>query len=235
MSSPSERPAALGARTAVTGFASAQRAASAGSRTIRAGSSANGVENVSKRAVPKFIQLKVELRQIEPLVWRRLVLPSRSSLSVLHRAIQAAMGWTESHLHQFDFRGLSYGPEYAWDPDFGEPLLSQEKQLRTLFDRPGEWLRYEYDFGDSWVHLIDFEHWAPPPKDDSRLPLCVDGARCCPPEDCGGVHGYERLLSILADPEDEEHEAMHEWVGKDFDPERFSLTETNARIRNWFS
>jgi len=70
---------------------------------------------VNKRAVPEWMQLKVELSHVEPLMWRRLVLPSRSSLLMLHRAIQAAMGWTESHLHQFDFNGLSYGPEYAWD------------------------------------------------------------------------------------------------------------------------
>lgn len=186
-----------------------------------------------KRVTPEQMQLKIELRGIEPMIWRRLVLPSRSSLSVLHRAIQASMGWTESHLHQFDKDGLSYGPDYAWDPDFGKPLLSQNKQLKTLFTEPGEWLRYEYDFGDSWTHLIEFERWALP-KSATKIPVCIGGARRCPPEDCGGIHGYKHLLAIVADPDHEEHEVMTEWIGGNYDPEDFSVAETNRRIEDRF-
>ena len=188
---------------------------------------------MAKSNVAKFMILKIELRDIEPMIWRRLVLKSRSSLSVLHRAIQASMGWSESHLHQFEKNGLYYGPDYAWDPDFGPPLLSQNKQLQTLFDRPGEWLRYEYDFGDGWTHLIEFEYWSDTEKLDKH-PLCVDGARACPPEDCGGPPGYHHLLEVINNPNDDEYASLLEWTGGGFDPEQFDVSVANQRLAERF-
>lgn len=185
-----------------------------------------------RQSAPEFMQLKVELRGIEPMIWRRIKLRSKSSLAVLHRAIQASMGWTESHLHKFEKDGLMYGPDYAWDPDFGPPLLSQNKQLRTLFSTPGEWLRYEYDFGDCWVHLIEFEYWLPSDMSSDR-PSCVAGMRACPPEDCGGTHGYEHLLKTLRD-QDDEYQSTIEWLGGSFDPEYFNVENANERLRNSF-
>ena len=176
---------------------------------------------------------KIELYDIQPKIWRRLELKSASSLSVLHRAIQASMGWSESHIHQFEMNGLFYGPDYAWDPDFGPRLLSQNKHLQTLFKRPGEYLRYDYDFGDGWSHLVKFERWCDSEKSEKH-PLCIDGARACPPEDCGGPPGYYHLLEILGNPKNEEYASMLEWTGGGFDPEQFEVSAANRRLAERF-
>jgi len=182
----------------------------------------------------EYMQLKIELRNIEPMIWRRVVLPSRSSLSVLHRTIQASMGWRESHLHKFEKDGHAYGPDYAWDSDSGPALLSQNKQLKSLFNEPGEWLRYEYDFGDSWVHLIEFEHFIPE-SDTAMIPQCIEGRGNCPPEDCGGVQGYEHMLEVQANQAHEEHHSMKDWLGGIYDPAEFSVDESNKRLVARFS
>jgi len=90
----------------------------------------------------------------------------------------------------------------------------------TAKAKPGDVALYEYDFGDSWEHEIRLEDIVPREK-GIRYPRCIDGARACPPEDCGGPYGFERMLEVLADPNDEEHDEMWEWIGEGYDPARF--------------
>jgi hypothetical protein len=172
-------------------------------------------------------QLKVTLAGVEPPVWRRVQVPD-GTLGDLHFVIQAAMGWQDSHLHQFDVDGTSYGPVVSGDLDTeGEEgvLLSQvipgPRKVRFV---------YEYDFGDSWEHEVLFET-AVEPEPKLRYPRCIDGARACPPEDCGGVWGYADFLEAMADPKHENHRDMKEWIGGRFDPEKFSAEAVNKRLR----
>lgn len=99
--------------------------------------------------------------------------------------------------------------------------------------RVGDAMAYTYDFGDGWEHVLVVEA-ATVAEPTARYPRCVAGAGACPPEDCGGIPGYENLRGILADPSDPEHEDMLEWLGigsaAEFDPARFDLDAVNLRL-----
>jgi hypothetical protein len=152
-------------------------------------------------------QLRIELRHIEPPIWRRVLVPAALRLDRLHTVIQEAMGWQDYHLHMFTKDDERYGSP---DPDF--PLRNERRHtLRDLAAVEGASFDYEYDFGDSWDHHIVLEKLLEADP-DGRYPICVAGARACPPEDCGGPWGYARLDR------------------RDFDPERFDLDDVNRRI-----
>ena len=171
--------------------------------------------------------LKVSLHGVRPPVWRRLEVPADLSLLELHRALQAAMGWTDSHLHQFVHDGLYYG---APDREFGTPMLSDRRtRVRDLLESPRDRLIYEYDFGDGWEHDVTLEQITEP-RPGVRYPRVIAGKRACPPEDVGGSPGYAEFLAALRDPAHEEHDSMLQWVGGRFDPEYFDLVATNDRV-----
>lgn len=174
-------------------------------------------------------QIKVTLLEVEPPVWRRLLVPADTTLGKLHFVVNEAMGWKCSHLHSFALR----------DRTFGDPLLDPEGELDFEDERKvkldalvqaGQALAYEYDFGDSWSHELQIEERL---GADPRLsyPLCIGGARACPPEDCGGTRGYERLLRALADEDDPEHDDLLRWMGGFFEPEGFDVNRTNEALR----
>ena len=137
------------------------------------------------------------------------------------------MGWTDSHLHQFIANQVFYGTP---DDDF-ELEMEDETQykLSQLLTKEKESLVYEYDFGDSWEHKILLEKILPY---DSKivLPVCLKGKRACPPEDCGGIWGYEELLQTISNPKHPDHDEMLEWLGGKFDPEEFDLEEINEDL-----
>lgn len=177
-------------------------------------------------ATPTSYQIKVALDDSKPPIWRRLLVSGDTRLSELHGIIQIAMGWTDSHLHQFISGGVFYGmPDDEFDTEDEtryrlSNLLSAEKQK----------IKYEYDFGDSWIHTITLEKILP--VDDSiGLPRCTAGKRAAPPEDCGGVWGYRDLLDILSDPEHPQYEEMLDWLGVDeFDPNHLDLKKINDEL-----
>lgn len=176
---------------------------------------------------PPIYRIKVTLRHVAPPVWRRIEIPADTTLGKLHRMLQAAMGWTDAHLHAYRVGETRYGIP---DPDFPADETVNERNVRL--DRiagEGGRLIYEYDFGDGWDHEIKIEK-AFPAEPAMRYPRCVAGARACPPEDCGGPPGYERLLAVLADPKHAEHEEMLEWAGGPFDPETFDLDAVNRAL-----
>jgi len=177
-----------------------------------------------------ILQFKVTLNGIEPPVWRRIVVPASYSFWDLHVAIQDAMGWLDMHLHRFRVREPGTGAEVEIgipDPDGFEEvpcLAGWEVPIVGYFTEPDDRADYEYDFGDGWEHEVVLEAVAPRvPK--SRYPVCLDGARACPPEDCGGIPGYEQICEILRDPGHDEHDATLEWLGRKYDPEAFDRTE----------
>ncbi len=170
---------------------------------------------------------RVSLKEIEPTIWRRLEVPASYSFWDLHVAIQDAMGWLDYHLHVFRVANPETGRiEEIGIPDKeafeGDPvsLPGWEIPLAEYFIKPGDRADYEYDFGDGWEHEIVLEKIQPRvPK--TKCPRCLEGARACPPEDCGGVGGYESMLEIIFDPSHEEHESTMTWLGGSFDPELF--------------
>lgn len=186
----------------------------------------------SRRSPPTNIyQLLVSLDEIEPKIWRRLWVPDTLTLAKLDRVIQAAMGWTNSHLHEFAIDGHRYGivdPEWDQEPD-----LLEDKRFRmgnVLGTRVQDFL-YTYDFGDSWVHSVKIEQVLAAREGINTWPMCIAGANACPPEDVGGTYGYMEFLQAMRDPTHEEHEAMWRWWGGPFDPNGFDVNAANIAIR----
>jgi len=172
-------------------------------------------------------QLRAQLKRVDPVVWRRLLVPGSVRLDKLHLMLQAAMGWTNSHLHCFRFGDLTYGTQFDDNP-LDELDETEVSVLRVLNDQRR--FVYEYDFGDSWEHDVVVED-----RSNLRLGLkfavCLDGQNACPPEDCGGVPGYRAMLQSLDDPADEERESYLAWLGSPFDPAHFNLAEANAALQ----
>jgi hypothetical protein len=180
---------------------------------------------VEKRAY----HLKVTLRYTRPPIWRRLEIRGSATLAQVHDAIQIAMGWTDGHLHQFVANGVTYGLR-GFDRDW--PMVDEnEVRLDQILKKPKDELTYEYDLGDGWEHIVALEKVAPIEPGRGRYPRVTGGRRACPPEDCGGVGGFYRLLEILADREHPEHQDMLEWAGDDYDPEHFDIDEVDLLLR----
>ena len=178
----------------------------------------------------QVVQLKVTLQEVEPAVWRRIQVRRQVRLDRLHLIIQAAMGWTNSHLHEFLIKGQRYKDLEQMDEDIDEPDMNDEQEYRVakVVDE-GDVFEYEYDFGDCWEHEILVEK-VMEPEAGAKYPGCLAGERACPPEDCGGPGGYEELLMVLADPGHEEYEHYRGWAGEDFDPDRFDLEKANRAL-----
>lgn len=179
----------------------------------------------------QIYQLKITLLDSKPAIWRRVQVPNDINLAKLHQAIQSVMGWEDAHLHQFKVGKTYYGTTYP-DDSAGMPETRDERKARLseLVSRPKAKFVYEYDFGDSWEHEIVLEKILPA-EPGVTYPVCTDGKRACPPEDCGGVWGYENLLEVIQDPKHPEHEDMLEWIGGSFDPEAFDVEGANRALR----
>jgi len=171
-------------------------------------------------ATTQIYQLNIRLRDVRPPVWRRVQVPGELTLAELHKVIQTVMGWTNSHLHEFDIDGVRYGVP---DPDWDEPeTLDESKVKLSQLVREDSGFRYTYDFGDDWHHDVTVEN-VHVPEPGTRYPCCVAGRRACPPEDVGGPWGYEEFLAALADPTHDEHAHWMEWAGGGFDAGDFDV------------
>lgn len=172
-------------------------------------------------------QIKITLKHSRPPIWRRIQVTGDTKLGKLHRILQVAMGWTDSHLHAFRARGMDYGVP---DPEFpGDTKNERNVRLDRIADE-GDTLIYEYDFGDGWEHELKVEK-VMPAAPGARYPLCLAGKRACPPEDCGGIPGYEHLLEVFSNPAHEEYHDMQDWLGGELDPEAFDLNEVNDALQ----
>ncbi len=175
-------------------------------------------------------QIKITLQGSKPPIWRRLLVSSDISLSKLHQIIQTAMGWWDSHLHQFIVGDVYYGvplPE-----DWYEIKNERRAKLSQIAPQERSKFVYEYDFGDGWRHAILVERILPPDP-THKLPVCIKGKRACPPEDVGGTWGYENFLEAITNPEHDEHDSYLEWIGGAFDPEAFDVDAINAQLRRF--
>ena len=182
-----------------------------------------GLEEERPATTSGILQIRVDLRGTQPGIWRRIQIAAQSTFWDLHVAIQDAMGWTDSHLHAFRVMDLETGQmrELGIPDDDGglgiEP--GWEHEVTDLLSVAQPRAVYEYDFGDSWEHDVVLEDVLP--GDGGEYPRCVDGERACPPEDVGGVPGFEEFLAAITDPDAEEHDSCLEWVGGSFDAARF--------------
>ncbi|RII74873.1 plasmid pRiA4b ORF-3 family protein [Pseudomonas monteilii] len=176
-----------------------------------------------------LLVLRIELKNIEPTIWRRVAVPENITLGRLHLVIQIAMGWENGHLHEFEIAGEHYGTP---DRDGWGPQVKPEARKTLIKALAGKKaFRYVYDFGDSWDHRIKVEKRLPAIACE-QLPFCVDGANACPPEDVGGAWGYADFLEAMANTEHPEHEAMMEWYGEPFNPTAFDREQVNEWLKS---
>jgi hypothetical protein len=171
-------------------------------------------------------RLIVTLDNLAPPIWRRLWVPPAVTLRRFHAILQAAMGWADCHRYRFHRDGREFGR-----PDTAGEYLEDDLRftLKYLLTQPGDSMQYEYDFGDSWRHTVRLEEVFT----SEEAPVharCIDGARACPPEDCGGVQGYVSLLEAIRNPFDLRHDEMLAWVGRDFDPQAFDIEAVNRAL-----
>jgi hypothetical protein len=192
---------------------------------------------------PVIYQLKVVLQGISPMIWRRLLIRGDSTIADLHYIVQIAMGWSDDHLHQFRIHGKRYGIARMGGISFSDD--PESVRLKDLGLRINERFVYEYDFTDDWLHQIRVEAILAPEL-NRRYPVCIDGRRACPPEDCGGpwqflalrqhysfFHIMQRLLEIIEDGGHQDHqeelEALHYW----FYIDRFDRKGANRRLHDY--
>jgi hypothetical protein len=179
-------------------------------------------------AEAQIYQIKVTLDDSKPPIWRRILVRGDVTLGKLHDILQVVMGWADYHLHQFIVGQTYFGEPH---PDYGFEMHDERRvRLNQIVTGEGFKFRYEYDFGDSWLHNLLVEKVLPP-EPGQPYPTCIKGKRACPPEDVGGVWGYVYFLEAIQDPDHPEHEHYLEWIGGEFDPEEFDLDAINEALR----
>lgn len=178
-----------------------------------------------------LLTLRVTIENIEPAIWRRVQVRAGTALADLHSVLQIAFGWTNSHLHSFEFQAGKYANADAAAGELEDLNIGDEKGKKLVAVlSPGEFaFSYLYDWGDSWRHRIEIELIGRPRK-GWRYPLCCGGERACPPEDVGGTTGYADFLAALRDPVDDDHISSLIWAGGVFDPEGFDVNAVNRDL-----
>ena len=175
-------------------------------------------------------QIKIELFDSKPKIWRRLIIPSDLLLSDLHKVLQTTMGWTNSHLHMFIKGKVMLEPpteEAYWE---SKAIDYTGYTIDRLLEVKNDKIQYEYDFGDSWVHIITLEKVIE--NYIGTLPVCTAGALNCPPEDVGGIWGFQEFKKIMKKSSHPEHEEYIEWYGEEYDPKYFDLDEINEMLQD---
>ncbi len=185
----------------------------------------------SRSEISDVYQLRVAIKGISPPIWRKLLVGSSTTLHDLHLIIQAAFGWYNYHLYEFNIGSERYANPEQMDDEFPDDIDSRETKLAQLALREGSKFSYTYDYGDNWEHSILVQKVLPYDQSMS-LPSCIGGKRNGPPEDCGGAYGYQNMLKVVSDPDDPEHESTMEWLGE-YDPEGFDLQSADDAVRNY--
>lgn len=164
------------------------------------------------------------------MVWRRFLVPSSVTLHRLHLVLQDVMGWKNYHLYRFKYGKNQYG-EPDPENDFYElPFInSRRTKLGDIVREERSLFLYEYDFGDGWEHQLMVEDILER-EADKLYPVCIAGQNACPPEDCGGPHGYAEMLEIIRNPAHQEYHNTKTWLGKGFNPGRFNMESVNRRL-----
>ena len=186
----------------------------------------------TKKASAEVYQLKIVLAGTQPPVWRRVQVPGNVSLARLHKVIQLCMGWSGTHMHHFVVGRECYAPPAKGDDRGAAQVIDEARvKLGDLKVKIKKSFLYEYDFGDSWQHVIHVEKVIAAKETILKYPVLLDGGRACPPEDIGGIPGYEDFLAALQDPADEENAELIEWYGNDYDPDRLDIAAINKLLK----
>ena len=175
-----------------------------------------------KRPQDQIFTLHVSLEDVSPSVWRRLMVPGLFTLDKLHSVLQLVMGWQMSHLYDFEINK----ERYAEPDDFDETKVKSLAVSLTAAVKEQKTFFYNYDFGDSWRHKITVEE-IQTRNEVFNYPICIGGENACPPEDCGGVPGFEELKKTIANKKSSEHQQMLQWVGGYYDPKSFDANRIN--------
>ena len=190
-------------------------------------------ESEEKEKNKEIYQFKIELKGLKPPIWRRFQVDSSITFWDMHNIIQEVMGWENYHMYQFRIGRKDYIVDSDDDSDdfIGKNVKkSDEVKLNEIFKEENQNIEYDYDFGDGWEHRIILEKKVEFEKGNS-YPLCIAGKRACPPEDVGGVPGYEYFLEVIKNPEHEDYKEMIQYSGKFFDSEYFSVEVTNVMLK----
>ena len=185
-----------------------------------------------------IVRLKVTLEDVKPAVMRRLEVPLNLRLDRLHLVLQAAIGWTNSHLWEIRVRDIGWGPpQSGWGLGGDLPLKASKANLLELIEDTGaKTFKYLYDFGDGWEHTVKIERVGDPAP-GLAYPRLIEAQGRCPPEDVGGPWGYAEFLEAIIDPGHERHAELTEWYGATFDPqsiERDVIDSELAKLaRRW--
>lgn len=191
--------------------------------------SSRAVARRAKRLTTMLYQLRIELKEVQPIVWRRLLVPENVTLAKLNSILYQTMGWHGGHLHEYVVGRMHYGiPDDDWPG--AEPMVDERRvRLNTLVEGGARRFTYLYDFGDNWEHTVRVDDLVMPPRDGVRV-RCIAGESACPTEDVGGPNAYFDFLAAIKDSTHEEHASMLEWVGGSFDPIAFDIVGVNARL-----
>lgn len=178
--------------------------------------------------IASAVRLRITLKGSKPAIWREVLVPASMTMQTLHQTIQAAMGWSNSHLFEFDTGNDRLGEP---DPEFEELGVTPARsvKLATLLRRGVRRFTYLYDFGDHWEHLVEVKREIPLLPGE-EVPILLAGARRCPPEDVGSLHGFADFLAAMADPKHPEHEETMTWYGGPFDPDDIDERRINERL-----
>ncbi|MGS2724319.1 plasmid pRiA4b ORF-3 family protein [Porticoccus sp. GXU_MW_L64] len=175
----------------------------------------------------KTLHLQIALKYTDPVIWRIVTVPDGITLEQLHYVIQFAMGWDYSHLYEFDINGERYAGQDPWSSNADSGVLNK-KLINVLGSKKK--FHYMYDFGDSWLHELTVKKSVSVDKAQNHA-LCLEGENNCPPEDIGGVPGFEWFVEVMANPEHGDYNEMLDWYGERFDSERFDIDAINKRLK----
>ena len=185
---------------------------------------------------PKKLNIKISLIDSDPEIYRIVEVPSNIRLENFADVINTAMGWEGYHLHLFQkgktiYTADEYGDDLLFDPN--NTVNSYSLSLGEILTRKGSHIKYEYDFGDSWVHRITLESQQAYKKDETQGIFLIDGANACPPEDCGGIYGYQEMLEALKQPHSKAAKEYREWLGKNFNAHKFNAKKVERELRDF--
>lgn len=180
----------------------------------------------------EFIQLRISLNKSNPLIWRLILLHRDSTFFELHHIIQITMGWQNYHMYEFNLEGYRIGQIFEDEKSHGygsdSVLDAKTIKLKDVVTPKGDVIKYEYDFGDGWEHSIVVEENNN--AEQQCYPVCIDGQMACPPEDCGGIHGFYGYLDILNDKKHPEHKEMVRWFPKNYNSANFDKERVNTQL-----
>ena len=183
---------------------------------------------MKEKLIPILYTAHISIDEIEPSIWRRLVVGSKTNLFELHNYIQIIFGWKNYHLYRFEKGGVEFGDPRLWQND---PIIDVRKiTLEMLLKEEGNSLKYLYYLGDFWMHTIRLEKVE---RDENRLfrkPVCLEGDNAAPPEDVGGVDGFKEFCQAIADPDHPQFKEYRQWAGRNYNPKMFDLKKANKGL-----